>query len=469
MDNSPTIHQQAGRIFGEQEEQAIITLAFDLPEFFSSIYPFLQIDHFKSVPAKFVFAIIKQLLDKHQTMPTRGIVKDWASRVLTVADEYEPILALIQRQSDPREVPAVKQIVIEFAKRRAYGLLYAKDVMDAVTAGDFSRVEEVIEGARKITDVSRAGTSFFDNIQDVFVDEVEEHCTSGFPSLDRLLNDGGPSRGDVFAWMAPTNVGKTYMLCNTGEANVRAGNNVIHISLEGDLKKTQYKYLGAFTNLPAISKALRDVHKDQMLEVIARCRAHYGAGLVLYKFPADEISVDTVHQVVDFQRRNKGFNPRVVIVDYLELMVSRKKAQNSDDYTRQKAIATELCGLADKENITVFTATQTNRAGVMEDSPPGGRPGRGDSGGGTRAIDLDRIAESFGKSMPLAYVVSINQSRGEYEAGYDKTRAANVAARARLFIAKNRNGPKGETVAIRMNYLTMKANEEEPLAARQGI
>jgi len=459
MSDEQTLHDKDSRTFGENEEQAIIALAFDLPEFFSSVVPYLQIDHFKHIPSKFLFAIIKKLIEKHRVSPTRGLVKDIARKNLTVDDDYEPILSLIDKQSDPREAPVVKQSVVEFAKRRALGLLYSKEVMEEVSRGNFDRVNEIVESARKITDVSQTGIWFFERAHELFTEENEIKFTTGFPKLDRYINDGGPTISDVFVWMAPTNVGKTYMLCNTGEANVRAGHNVVHFSFEGDIKKTQVRYAGAFTNVPVVTHMHRMAHKDQITQILSRCKAHYGAELVLYKFPADEVSVDTLHQVMDFLRRNKGFNPRVVIIDYLELMVSRNKFMNRDDYARQKSISTELCGFADKENVAVFTATQTNRYGMNEEEQSSKKTA---GTGGGKSIDLDKIAESFGKSMPLSYVVSINQTKNEYEAGYDASRAENTAARARLFIAKNRNGPKSETVAIRMNYVTMKAKEDEP-------
>jgi hypothetical protein len=69
--------------------------------------------------------------------------------------------------------------------------------------------------------------------------------------------------------------------------------------------------------------------------------------------------------------------------------------------------------------------------------------------------------------MPLHYVVSINQTKAEYDAGYNANRTENTHARARFFIGKNRNGPKNEVVTVRMNYMTMKAAEEDALQASQ--
>jgi replicative DNA helicase len=139
--------------------------------------------------------------------------------------------------------------------------------------------------------------------------------------------------------------------------------------------------------------------------------------------------------VVKCLKRTKGWAPDVVIVDYLELMMSRRSAYNKDDYTRQKKVATELRGFAKKENVLVFTATQTNRDVSKKDKGNGG-------GGGP--IDVNRAAESFGKMMPTDYVVSLNQSSDEYKAG-----------RMRFFVAKNRNGPKFKTISALVNYETM--------------
>jgi len=447
-----TVQQSEERTFGKHEEHAIISLAFDAPEFFSSVSKYIRNEHFKDPHARFIYVVLERSIKKHGIIPTREIIRDTSLKHLTVDDEYEPIVNLINRKSNPREVPSVKEELINFAKQRTYGLLYTQDVMESVNNGEYDKVEEIIEEARKITDVSQAGIWFFDRIQDLFVKDSETKHTTGFPKLDRLINDGGPTKGDVFAWMAPTNVGKTMILCNTGESNIRKGKNVLHISLEGDIKKIQVRYAGVFTNIPAMTYSHRMAKRQEIESLLRQCSTHTDAELVLYKFAADELDINTIRQTIEFLRRNKGFHPDVLIIDYLELMISRNKAYNKDDYVKQKAVATELCHLADKENITIFTATQTNRSGVKEEPSQAQKA----------TIDLDKIAESFGKSMPLAYIVSMNQTWDEYKSGYDKDQLENTNARLRLYIAKNRNGPKSETVATRVNYMTMRISEEEP-------
>jgi replicative DNA helicase len=215
----------------------------------------------------------------------------------------------------------------------------------------------------------------------------------------------------------------------------RANLKVLHITLELSAHKTKQRYIGAFTKTPLKQIVER---KDRIITLIDKESATSSGGLIIYEFPPEEISVDTIYQVIKMLRRTRSWVPDVVIVDYLELMMSRRSYYNKDDYTRQKRVSTELRGLAGNEKVLLFTATQTNRE-------LGGKKGKGDdNSGGGAPIDVNRVAESYGKMMPSDYVVSLNQSPDEYKNG-----------RVRFYIAKNRNGPKYKTIGARVDYETM--------------
>ena len=74
--------------------------------------------------------------------------------------------------------------------------------------------------------------------------------------------------------------------------------------------------------------------------------------LVIYELPPDECSVDDVYGIIDRNRRLRGWQPKVVILDYLELMLSRRSHNNSEGaYVQQKSVSTEVRGLAQNENV----------------------------------------------------------------------------------------------------------------------
>ena len=162
---------------------------------------------------------------------------------------------------------------------------------------------------------------------------------------------------------------------------------------------------------------------------------HYNKRFLIYEMPPDECSVNHIYALIDTLKRSENWKPDVVILDYMDLMVSRNPSYNTDDYTRQKHVANEIRGLAKNETVLVYTATQTNRSG---------------SGSDTMA-DLNSAAESYGKQFSLDYVVSLNQSKLDRQA---------TPPRLVMFVAKNRNGPKHVTVPCEIQYDVMLVKEE---------
>ena len=102
IDSSQVVHEtEIGTDavpFGPNEEKAIISLAFSTPEFFGSVGQYLEAVYFNVPESKFVYAIIEGFYKKHETVPTRGMVRDAAMKLLTVEDDYESILEIINHK-----------------------------------------------------------------------------------------------------------------------------------------------------------------------------------------------------------------------------------------------------------------------------------------------------------------------------------------------------------------------------------
>jgi len=434
------------RPFGPNEEKAIISLALDHPEFFSAMGRYISHKYFYLTETRWVMAIIEKLYNKTNVVPSRGLVRDYAIKNLTVDDDYDAYLQVIDRKSDPREVIIVKDTLLKWARERAFGQLYSDEIISAYENHDYDTIEKVFEEARKITDVSTNGMWFFHELESLFQRDTEEKLTCGFPKLDEFLNEGGPTRGEVLCWMAPTGVGKSILLPHAGIACLKRKLNVLHVTLEMSKYKTALRYCGALTNIE-VHKRFEEKQKIKMM--LEKLKTTFGERLAIYEFPPDEVNVDHLQQLVSQLRRQKGWNPDVMVIDYMDLMISRRASENANDYAKQKAVATQVRGLARNEKMLIFTATQTNR----EEK---GKPGQQASNSNGGLIDLNRVAESYGKLMPMDYVVTANQSRDEYNT--DKPQL-------RLFIAKNRNGPKFKTITVSINYKTFRMEELQMIKA----
>jgi replicative DNA helicase len=421
--------------FGPHTEKAIISLSFDHPDFFSSVGSYLSDKHFHLTETRWVFVLLKQMWDEIGYVPTRTMIKDRALKELTVDDDFEPILEVIDRESDRREIPFVKKEMTNFARDRAFGVLFSEEGISAYEDQDYERLESIFNEARKITDVTANGLTFFDDLSVLWEQANRNVFTCGFPKLDRLIEGGGPAKGEVFCWMAPTGVGKSILLPHSGIACMKRGCNVLHITLELSTQKTALRYAGAMTDV-AVHKRFETNERSKMQKSLERMRDVYKGDLKIFEFPPDEVSVDQIYHLITQLRRQYNWHPDVVVIDYLELLISRRKSDNDSDYTKQKQVATQLRGVARNEDVLIFTATQTNR----EDPKSKGEG----------LIGLNRVAESYGKMKPMDYVVSANQGMDEYNT--DKPCL-------RLFVAKNRNGQKNAVIPISVNYKTFRMAE----------
>lgn len=427
--------------FGPNTEKAIVSLVFDKPEFFTSIIQYLSHKFFRTAEARYVIGIVEKLYAENDVVPPRNIVKDFALRALTVEDDYEPIIKLIDRPTDHKELPFIKKELLKWARDRAFGMLYSDDGLNAYEAQDYEKLEEIFEQAKRITDVSDNGLFFFNEPDLLFKKDLEKKYTSGFSKLDLYLNEGGPTKKEVLCWMAGTGVGKSILLPHAGMANVKRGCKVLHITLELSKVKTALRYAGGLANVE-VSKRYEIPNRKKIMEVMEKAKKTYGGDLAIYEFSPNEISIHHLKQLIDQLRKSKNWNPDVLVIDYLELLTCTKEKAKSDEYLRQKMVATEVRQLARNEELLIFTATQTGR-----DDPKAA----GKGAGGPQVAGTGKVAESYGKLMPMDYVISANQEMEEYNSD---------TPQLRLFIAKNRNGPKNKTIPVNINYNTFKMEEK---------
>jgi len=249
------------------------------------------------------------------------------------------------------------------------------------------------------------------------------------------------------------------MLGNNTIAAMKQGHDVMFVTFELSKMMTGLRLVSSIADAE-LNKFIRpnveELNQSELSDLRIRQKAvkkkvlkfkRHDAKLVIYELPPDECSVNDIYAIMDNNRKMKGWQPKVVVLDYLELMLARRKYDNErGDYTRQKAIATELRGLARNENVLIFTATQGNRSSLET----GVR--HGDQQTAPGHLGLDKAAESFGKAMPVDYVISLNQRECEY-------RPESGPSIIRLWIAKNRNGPKFESIETNVFYNTMTISE----------
>ena len=141
---------------------------------------------------------------------------------------------------------------------------------------------------------------------------------------------------------------------------MKQGKKVVLISLE----MSQDVYASRIdANLTGITTTQlleqRETVRDQLTRVH---QVHQGSQLIIKEMT---IGVTTASDVATFIHNLKlqGFNPDIVVVDYINLMSSTRGNKQAGMYERVKLCAEELRAVAQYFDIVIWTATQLNRTG----------------------------------------------------------------------------------------------------------
>jgi replicative DNA helicase len=154
--------------------------------------------------------------------------------------------------------------------------------VDLLKAGNYDRIKDLVDKAMKVGVDSDMGHDYLLDFEERTTDIDRNTVSTGWDCINELM-DGGLGPGELGVAVAPSGVGKTWVLCALGAAAVKAGLNVVHYSLELSEHYVGQRYDTVFTQIP--SADVKD-KKEVVLEKINRLN---GKLLIKY-FPPKGIS-----------------------------------------------------------------------------------------------------------------------------------------------------------------------------------
>jgi replicative DNA helicase len=265
----------------------------------------------------------------------------------------------------------------------------------------------------------------------------------------KVLDDAyiSPARKELFTFLGPRNVGKTWALVNAGRFASMQHWKVAHITLEMSDKKLWSRYVQAFFSLTkreaaavTIPQFLRG--KNGNLENIifknlerrraisdpaarakikAKIEATQGRmSVIVRQFPTSQLTTEGLVAYLEGLEASEGFVPDMVVIDYPELMKLDIKNLRLDIGRQFR----DLRGVAVERNLAMVGASQTNRAGSK-----------------AKIITMNDMSEDISKADISDNIVSLNQTAAENKLGL-----------MRLFVAKGRDERKGQCVLVAQSY-----------------
>ncbi len=259
----------------------------------------------------------------------------------------------------------VKDELADFCKRNLFALAHQESAR-LFKAGNAKEAYEITASAQDDINRIEFGTVdrqwFFEELPDRqrkrYLDGMHTAAmATGIEELDRLCG-GGVQPGELWAVLAYAKRCKTTWLCNQGFNAIRMyAAPVLHVILEGHGSQIAAKYDALFGDELYVAVKRGEIdpikHAAMQTEYLQRKKL-----MVIRTLNDWDINILHVKSELD-EVKSYGFKPRLLILDYVDLMRSRYKAES--ETAHQVAASRDLKRLVNVEEIAAWTAWQAIR------------------------------------------------------------------------------------------------------------
>jgi replicative DNA helicase len=340
------------------------------------------------------------------------LIKASKTKIIAKQEDIQAHISCFEAIKSPVLNPKyIKDEIINFCKTQAVKKAVS-ETPNLLTARDFETLSKNFNEAVLVgNDIGGIGIDFFKSVKERAKERILRNqgktIPTGMLDLDIYLN-GGLKPKQLGIWMGPGGRGKSAALCQCGRMAIFLKKKVLHYTLELSEEDVAERYDSMFSKI----KVNELVDKEfELINTINQRETRWGSSLIIKEFPAHRGSLATLaaHYMMCVR---SGFVPDLILIDYLDLLKpTHKRLQKREELSD---LATETRGWAHALKIPIWTATQSQRAAISMDTHT-----------------EEQVGEDIGKINIADVVITINQTKEEVAIG-----------QMRLFIGKNRNGPK---------------------------
>ena len=403
--------------YGQSFQSKVVSALVTDNKFLDVISEITNPKFFENDANKWIISEILQYHNEYRKPPTLDVFKSELSKVdneilkKTVVEQLRHVFTNIGNV----DLDYIKNEFREFCINQNLKGVILRSV-DLLKAGSYDRIKDEVDAAMKVGNETNLGMDYIEDFDERTEDLKRTTVATKWNPINDLM-DGGLGPGELAVVVAPSGVGKTWILTALGAEAVRKGLSVVHYTMELSEHYVGARYDTVFTGIPS---ADLKVKKE---EVKGKIKNLQGKLLIKY-FPPKGVTVKKLQQHIE-KMVTLDNKPDVIIVDYADLLLSHSNKSDST-YQEQGGVYIDLRGMSGELEIPVWTASQTNRSAIDSE-----------------VIEADKIADSYAKVMNADFIMSWSRK--------SKDKLNNTA---RAHIMKNRFGPDGITFPCKMDTNT---------------
>lgn len=350
--------------------------------FLQNVADILIPDYFETPAHKWIIETILRYYNKYHTTISMD-----ALSIEVKKEKIELLGASVKEQlrqayeSTTEDIDYIKEEFFNFLKnqRMKDAILTSAEMLD--NGGEFDDIFRLFHNVLKIQEKDG---------MHIYEEDVEQRYTEDnrnpvpfpwFPLTSRT--QGGPGAGDLVILVSNPKGGKSWGCVAIGGYAAKLGLDVMHYSLELAESYTAKRYDAYLTGVD-VDKL--DNHKD----LVAKTVAAIPGKIRIKKFPPGRTTLSVIENHLRKLKNNEGFEPKIVIIDYLEKL--RNTKDRKDKLEDASDVFTDAKGLAEVLGVPIISPAQANR--TASDIP---------------IIKGQHLAGTFEKFMIADIIVSVSK------------------------------------------------------------
>ena len=403
--------------YGQSFQSKVVSALLTDVKMIDTLHEIIHKKFFESEANKWIIGEVLEYYNEYKGVPTLDVFKVEISKIDNPSIKKSVVeqLKAVYTTVGDTDLQYVKNEFSAFCINQNIKEAIVQSV-DLIKAGNYDRIKELVDKALKVGVESDLGHDYLLDYENRIEDINRSTTATDWDAINEIM-DGGLGPGELGVVVAPSGVGKTWVLAALGAAAVKAGKSVVHYSMELSEHYVGQRYDTVFTHIP--SADLKD-QKDEVKDKIKRLKGR----LLIKYFPPKGVSSKKIEAHLE-KMIAAGNKPDLIILDYADLLLSHSNKSDST-YGEQGGVYIELRGLGGELGIPIWTASQTNRTGIDAE-----------------VIEADKIADSYAKVMNADFIMSLSRKA--------KDKINNTA---RVHIMKNRFGSDGLTFPSKMDTNT---------------
>lgn len=377
-------------------EETLLANIIRNEEFSRKVIPHIKSHYFSEYSDKLLFDMTEGFVSKYNKYPTKeALLIELQAKTGVREREYEEAQKTLEVVYSNQTEPNIDWLIDRtegWCKDRAtyLAVLDAVQIIDGTDKNrDTGAIPQILSDALAVCFDTTVGHDLWEDAgaRYDFYHKQEEKMRSDLTWLNQVTGGGIP-RKTLNLILAPTNAGKTLLMCSLASGYMREGNNVLYITMEMAEEKIAER-IDSNLMMMAMDE-MKLLERDTFLRRIDKVKQRVPGKLVIKEYPTAGAHAGHFKNLLQELKTKKNFTPDIIFVDYMGICLSQRVKGDANSYTVLKSVSEELRGLAGEHNLALWSAGQTNRSAM-----------------GASEFGMDAVSDSSGQLFTADFVVAL--------------------------------------------------------------